>query len=239
MRNALGCRQGTRPTVVSDEELVARAQAGDASAFEELVRQHGRRLYHVTLRLCHGYAQDAEETSQNALLKAYQHLADFRGESQFSTWLTRIAINECLMCWRRKKPEHEWVSLDEEISEDVNRAALVGDGSDDPEEQYAWREFEAILARCLDRLPEPSRAVFVLRDLEKLSGQEVAGRLGLSIPAVKSRLHRARFHLQACLREHFCRQGQCYWPSSGSRVRMPLLRKINCRGSEKPCSLSR
>ena len=229
MRNTVRPRQEPKPTRVSDEELVGRAQAGDPSAFDELVRHHGPGLYRLARHLCHGHAEDAEETSQNALLNAYRHLAGFRGESQFSTWLTRIVINECLLYRRRQRKERHWVPLDERLGEKEDMPAEVADGSDDPEEEYAWREFQAILDQCLAKLPDLYRTPFISYEMKGLSYQEIAARLSLSMSATKSRVLRARLQLQRCLREHFCPGEKCYWPGSRLGPRAPLDRALGRR----------
>jgi len=203
-------------TVVPDKELVVRAQAGDTRAFDELVRRHYDKVYRLARYLCDGQPEDAEDTFQNALMKAYQHLAAFRGESQFSTWLTRIAVNECLLHRRRQRRERHWVHLDEDAKrEETSTPVEVADSSDSSEEEYARGEFEAILQRCLRSLPDLSRTAFVLRQIDGVSNQEIARRLGFSLPGIKSRLMRARRQIRRCLQKSFCRNKRCYWPASG------------------------
>ena len=220
--------------VLREDELVVRAQAGDLGAFDELVRRHYDKAYRLARYLCDGHAQDAEDTFQNALIKAYQHLTAFRGEAQFSTWLTRIAINECRMHRRRQGRERNWVHLDERIEgEETSKPRDVADSSENSEEEYARREFQAILEQCLGSLPDLDRTAFVLREIEDLSNQEIAARLGLSVLATKSRLFRARLAVRRCLRKSFCREGRCYWPAPA----LGLDPRTQENKGEKQCSI--
>jgi RNA polymerase sigma-70 factor (ECF subfamily) len=217
MKNTVSSARETTAKAVSDRELVARAQAGDASAFEELVRRHEPKVHRLAQYLCHGNAEDGDETSQNALLNAYRYLTGFRGESQFSTWLTRIVINECRMYQRRQRSLPRGLNLDEQLGEAENIPVELVDGSDDPEEQYAREEFQGILQRCLAEMKELYRIPFVLAQIEGLSNEETAARLGVSIPTAKTRLLRARQHLRGALTKTFCRGARCYWPGAPSR----------------------
>lgn len=217
--------QAEVPTVVPDGELVARAQAGDARAFDELVRRHYDKTFRLSRYLCGGHAEDAEDTFQNALANAYRHLAAFRGEAQFSTWLTRIAVNECLLHRRRHRKEQGWVRLDEEPGEDQSFPFEPADVSDDPEEDYARQEFLATFQNCVAALPESFRKAVILQAIEGLPINEIATRLGLSPSAVKSRVFRARRQLQRCLSEKFCRGQQCYWPGTKTILTYEANRK--------------
>ena len=213
---------------------MARAQAGDASAFEELVRRNEQKVQRLALYLCHGHAEDGEETAQNALLNAYRHLGGFRGESQFSTWLTRIVINECRMYQRRQRSLPRGLNLDEQLGEAENIPVELVDGSDDPEEQYTREEFQAILQRCLAEMKELYRIPFVLSQIEGLSNEEVAARLGVSIPTAKTRLLRARRRLQRDLARTFCRRGRCYWPGAGAASDSRIRKSTSGRPSPQP-----
>jgi len=234
MSNNLPPVQAKELPAIPDEELVVRAQAGDARSFEQLVRRHGDRTYRLARYLCRGHAEDAEDTFQNALIKAHQHLAGFRGEAQFSTWLHRIAVNECLLHRRRQGRERDWVQLDERVQgEETSTARDLADSAKDAEEEFARREFQAVLQRCLGGLPELDRSAFVLRDIQDLSIRDIAARLGLSVAATKSRVFRARLVVRRCLRKSFCRGDRCYWPGSA----MGLDPRTQERKGEKPCSL--
>src|SRR5207248_11124010 len=137
---------------------------------------------------------------------AYNYLAQFKGHSKFYTWLVRIAVNEALMKLRRRRPERT-ISLDEEVkTEDNSVPREVADWSPNPEQQYTQAELRDILDRTIHGLPATFRTVFVLRDVEGLSTEETAEALDLSIPAVKSRLLRARLQLRERLNKFFQRR---------------------------------
>ena len=139
---------------------------------------------------------------QDAFLKAYTNLAQFQGQSKFYTWLVRIAVNEALMKLRRRRPGV--VSLDEEVkTEDDSLPREVADWSPNPEQQYNQAELRDILTKTIHGLPASFRTVFVLRDVEGLSTEETADALDLSVPAVKSRLLRARLQLRERLNRFF------------------------------------
>ena len=188
---------------VSDElALVAAAKAGDVTAFEELVRRYDRNVFRIAQHITQN-REDAEDVVQDAFIKAYTNLKQFQGQSKFYTWLVRIAVNEALMKLRRRRPERT-VSLDEEIkTEDDSVPREVADWSPNPEQQYKQAELREILDKTINGLPASFRTVFVLRDVEGLSTEETADALELSIPAVKSRLLRARLQLRERLNRFF------------------------------------
>src|SRR5260370_25316630 len=187
---------------VSDElALVASAKAGDVSAFEELVRRYDRNVFRIAQHITQN-REDAEDVVQDDFLKAYTNLGQFQGQSKFYTWLVRIAVNEALMKLRRRRPGV--VSLDEEVkTEDDSLPREVADWSPNPEQQYNQAELKEILSKTVQGLPPSFRTVFVLRDVEGLSTEETAEALELSIPAVKSRLLRARLQLRERLNRFF------------------------------------
>jgi RNA polymerase sigma-70 factor (ECF subfamily) len=188
---------------ISDEmALVLAAKAGDVSAFEDLVRRYDRNVFRIAQHITQN-REDAEDVVQDAFLKAYENLGQFQGQSKFYTWLVRIAVNEALMKLRRRRPER-MVSLDEEVkTEDDSLPREVADWSPNPEQQYTQGELRDILTRTIQGLPPGFRTVFVLRDVEGLSTEETAEALDLSIPAVKSRLLRARLQLRERLSRYF------------------------------------
>jgi RNA polymerase sigma-70 factor (ECF subfamily) len=191
---------------VSDElSLVQAAKNGDVSAFEELVRRYDRNVFRIAQHITQN-REDAEDVVQDAFLKAYSNLKQFQGQSKFYTWLVRIAVNEALMKLRRRRPERT-VSLDEEVkTEEDSVPREVADWSPNPEQQYNQAELREILTRTIQGLPATFRTVFVLRDVEGLSTEETAEALDLSIPAVKSRLLRARLQLRERLSRFFQRR---------------------------------
>src|SRR2546426_3508683 len=188
---------------VSDElALVESAKAGDVTAFEELVRRYDRNVFRIAQHITQN-REDAEDVVQDAFIKAYSNLKQFQGQSKFYTWLVRIAVNEALMKVRRRRPER-MVSLDEEVkTEDDSVPREVADWSPNPEQMYNQAELRDILTRTIQGLPPGFRTVFVLRDVEGLSTEETAQALELSIPAVKSRLLRARLQLRERLSRYF------------------------------------
>jgi RNA polymerase sigma-70 factor, ECF subfamily len=191
---------------VSDElALVDAAKAGDDAAFEELVRRYDRNVFRIAQHITQN-REDAEDVVQDAFVKAYTNLKQFQGQSKFYTWLVRIAVNEALMKLRRRRPERT-VSLDEDVkTEEDSVPREVADWSPNPEQQYTQAELRDILDRTIHGLPATFRTVFVLRDVEGLSTEETAEALSLSIPAVKSRLLRARLQLRERLNKFFQRR---------------------------------
>ena len=184
--------------------LVHAAKAGDMSAFEELVRRYDRNVFRIAQHITQN-REDAEDVVQDAFLKAYQNLPRFQEQSKFYTWLVRIAVNEALMKLRKRRPER-FVSLDEDVkTEDDSLPREVADWSPNPEQLYNQEELRDILSRTIQGLPPTFRTVFVLRDVEGLSTEETAEALELSVPAVKSRLLRARLQLRERLNRYFQR----------------------------------
>src|SRR6266508_6258863 len=184
-----------REPVSEELALVRAAKCGDVSAFEELVKRYDRNVFRIAQHITQN-REDAEDVVQDAFLKAYGNLHQFQGQSKFYTWLVRIAVNEALMKLRRRKPERT-VSLDEDIkTEDDSLPREIADWSPNPEQQYTQSELREMLTRTIQGLPAGFRTVFVLRDVEGLSTEETAQALELSVPAVKSRLLRARLQLR-------------------------------------------
>ena len=186
--------------------LVALAKGGDARAFSELVRRYERKIFRLAKHITQSQ-EDAEDVLQETFLKAYEHLDDFQGNSKFYTWVVRIAVNESLMKLRKRKTDRT-VSLDDSIDtgeETIVREIAVWEGN--PEERYSQEELREILEKAIDSLRPAFRTVFLLRDVEELSTEETAAALELSIPAVKSRLLRARLQLRERLTRLFKRKG--------------------------------
>lgn len=193
-------------SVARDDEhlLVAAAKRGDAAAFEELVSRYERKIFRLTMNITRN-REDAEDAMQDAFLKSYTHLKDFQGDSRFYTWLVRIAANEALMRLRKRRPNQ--FSLDEPIEGDEDLMPReLEDWGPSPEQRFAQTEMHEILSEVIDKLEPEYRVIFVLRDVEELSTEETATTLGISVPAVKSRLLRARLKLRQKLDRYF-RQG--------------------------------
>ncbi len=186
--------------------LVSKARTGDAAAFTELVGRHEHSIFRLARHITQN-PEDAEDVLQETFLKAYEHLNEFQGNSKFYTWLVRIAVNQALMKLRKRKTDRS-VSLDETFDtgeETVTREIAVW--AADPEQIYSQEELRDILASAIEGLPPIFRAVFALRDIEELSTEETAAVLNLSVPAVKSRLLRARLRLREKLTRYFKRKG--------------------------------
>ncbi len=185
-----------------DVALVERTKAGDTSAFEQLVRQYDRQIYRTALHITQN-REDAEDITQDVFFKAFQKLEQFQGNSKFSTWLVRIAVNESLMRLRRRKTS-KTVSMDQDVETD--EGAIPRDFAEwrpNPEQIFSQSELGDILRKTIAGLPPGFRTVFTLRDIENLSTEETAEALGLSVPAVKSRLLRARLQLRERLSRYF------------------------------------
>ena len=191
----------------SDEELVKLfLRSDDADVFNELVNRYANKIYGLALRITHK-PSDAEEVLQDVFLTILKKLNTFREASKFSTWLYRIAANESYMLLRVEKKRYEnETSLRNYASYDES-GALKGiqlkDWSDRPDDALLNREGMEIIEKALSELPEHTRIVFHLRDIDGFSNKEVAEVLGLSIPAVKSRIHRARLFLRDRLSDYF------------------------------------
>jgi RNA polymerase sigma-70 factor (ECF subfamily) len=188
---------------VTDEmALVHAAKRGDLEAFSQLVNRYDRNIFRIAQHITHN-EEDAQDVVQDAFLKAYQNLEQFQENSKFYTWLVRIAVNEALMKLRKRRTDRT-VSLDEDVeTEEGSMPREVADWSPNPEQLYGQSELGDILRKTVQGLPPGFRTVFVLRDVEGLSTEETAEMLGLSVPAVKSRLLRARLQLRERLARYF------------------------------------
>ena len=192
----------------NEETLVLDAQAGSREAFATLLNQYARRLYRLALNIT-GNQDDAADALQEAFLKAYRSLRAFRRDSRFYTWLFQIVLNESRGVLRKRRRTDRWVSLDEPGETDDFSNLMpreIEDWGDNPEQKYSKTELHEILERNMERLEPTLRLVFLLRDVEELSIAETAAMLDLSVPAVKSRLLRARLKLRQLLTQSF-RQG--------------------------------
>jgi len=186
--------------------LLSQAREGDTQAFGELVRRYEGKIFRLAQHITQN-REDAEDVLQETFLKAYEHLDQFQGQSKFYTWVVRIAVNQALMKLRRRKTDKS-VSLDETI--DTGEDTIVREiaaWDENPEQRFSREEIAEILESAIQNLEPPYRSVFVLRDMEELSTEETAEALGLSVPAVKSRLLRARLQLREKLTRQFKRKG--------------------------------
>jgi RNA polymerase sigma-70 factor (ECF subfamily) len=185
-----------------DVALVTSAREGDVHAFETLVQKYDRQIFRIAQHITQN-REDAQDVVQDAFLKAYEKLDQFQGNSKFYTWLVRIAVNESLMRLRKRRTG-KMVSIDEDIETDEGSVPRdLADWSPNPEQNYGQAELAEILRKTIQGLPHGFRIVFVLRDVDGLSTEETAETLGLSVPAVKSRLLRARLQLRERLSRYF------------------------------------
>ena len=197
----------TQSVAMDDRELAAQAKQGDRSAFTELVNRYARNIFRLARHITKN-DQDAEDVLQETFLKAYSRLEQFHGDSKFYTWLVRIGVNESLMKIRRRK-DGKFVALDQEL--DTGEGTFVKElpaDVENPEEHYGREEIREALASAIDGLAESYKTVFVLRDVDGLSTEETAQALELSVPAVKSRLLRARLQMRDKLKRILGKNGQ-------------------------------
>jgi len=192
--------------LAEDRALLARAQKGELAAFEKLVERYTQRVYNLALRMTSS-AQDAQEIVQDAFLSAYQNLGAFRGDAAFGSWVHRIAANFALMRLRHRKVVSEAEGeLKGELEYGDDGALLTfplsqfGKRADD---QALDHELRQAIEGAVAKLPEAYRAVFLLKDVEGLSYEEIAEATRETVPAVKSRLHRARLTLRQAIDEFY------------------------------------
>ncbi len=191
---------------IKDQNLVRLAKKGDRRAFGELVLRYQNKIYRLARRMT-ATDEDAEDVLQEAFVKAYRSLPQFEEKSKFSTWLYRITVNLALMKLRKKRVES--VSLDIPVSTEEGEVQRdFRNGSPDPLTRLMEKESRETLDHAIADLPPAYRAVFVLRHVEGLSTGETARILRVSVPAVKSRLHRTRVLLRAQLLRHIRNQNQ-------------------------------
>ncbi len=190
---------------VLDDQLVVMAQSGNNVAFTELVERHQPTCKRLALSILRDQS-DAEDEVQNALWKAYEHLGQFQQDAKFSTWLSRIVVNQCLMRLRKDR-RARFLYLDEGVAGEEVATLDLPDLTESPEDALAHLEIGAVLKTEINRIPPMLRDVFVLRDVEELPMPDVASRLGISIAAAKSRLLRARLELRERMEKHCGRMG--------------------------------
>jgi RNA polymerase sigma-70 factor (ECF subfamily) len=198
-----GDSPGGHPASASEEDLVTLAKSGNKEAFGELIQRHRAACLKRAMVMIRNRS-DAEDEVQNAFWKAFQRLEQFRGEGTFAAWLNRIVENQCLMRIRESR-NSRFVYLDESSDSNV-RTELVGQSAD-PEDQLGVEEVVTLLRREVSRIPPLLRHVMLMRDLDQIPMPDVAVRLGLSVPAAKSRLMRARMELRSRISKHCGRKG--------------------------------
>jgi RNA polymerase sigma-70 factor (ECF subfamily) len=191
----------TAHSLPTDRQLVVRAKAGDTNAFGELVERNEGKVYGLCLKML-GNTEDAEDCLQGAFIKALKAMPGFRQEARFSTWLYRIAYNECVTRIRKRKIDTVPIDRLVEFGEG-NVDYELADWTNDPRADVMNNELGNVLVQHLSELDPASRAVFLLRDVHGISTGATAETLDLTVPAVKSRLHRARLFLREKLTDYF------------------------------------
>ena len=183
-------RDYSHPT---DTELVALVRGGDGSAFREIMRRYNQRLYRVARGIVRDEAE-AEDVLQEAYVRAFAALGEFRGDSGLPTWLTRIVMNEAFGRMRRRRPTEALEAIDRAIEQGDTRVIMFPgvQASPSPEVAAARAEVRRLLEAAIDELPESFRLVFMMRDVEEMSIEETATSLDIRPETVKTRLHRAR-----------------------------------------------
>lgn len=205
----------TRPAATGEAALVAAARGGDTAAFELIMRRHNRLLYRTAYAIL-GNEADAEETVQEAYLKAFVHLGGFAGQARLSTWLVKIAVNEALGRLRRRMPGSGPADLSaDDLAEETMRERTSADAS--PEAVAAQGEIRRLLEAAIDALPRAQRAVFMLRAVEEFSTEDTAACLGIPPETVKTRLHRARQALRRRLQHRVASALSDTFPFAGAR----------------------
>lgn len=184
-----------------DDVLVDWCRQGDQRAFGELVKRYQSPAFKVAFSIIRDH-QDAEDEVQNAFWKAYEHISQFNREAKFSTWLTRIVVNQCLMHLRKVR-RAQFTYIDEAISGEDQLTMEVRDVRQSPEQALGQVEVGDVLQEEIRRTPPLLRNVFLLRDVEHRPMTEVADILGISVAAAKSRLLRARAELRTRMRRHY------------------------------------
>ena len=184
--------------------LIRKLRERDEKAFREIVETYGDRVYNLTYRML-GNREEAEDVSQEVFITVFKSIDSFRGDSKFSTWLYRIAVNHCKnrIKYLARRHDRDQSEYDEEaLREQAAGAATAPNPSPRPDKQLEGVELEQIMQRCIAQLEEEHRLVIVLRDVEDLSYEEICAITNLPTGTVKSRLHRARLALKKMMLEH-------------------------------------
>ena len=189
---------------LSDQALIEKVRGGNYEAFESLVNRYEGKIYRLAIRMLRN-PQDAEDALQETFIQVFRGLPGFEGRSQFSTWLFRLATNVCLMRIRHRETEpSKLLPLEDYLPKlEEGDSPQMMDWADRPEDALLSKESREKMMEALDKLPPEYRAVFILRDIEGFSNAETGESLGISVAAVKSRLHRARLALRGMLSGYF------------------------------------
>jgi len=192
-------------SLLADQRLVTMSKNGDRDAFGELIRRHRSRCVNLAASILRNRGE-AEEETQNACWKAFEHIDQFQGEAEFATWLLRIVQNQCLMLIRQKR-QAQFVHLDDRDPESGNEPIQLPTPDSDPEGALGKHEVLRVLRIEIRRIPPLLRNVMLMRDVQQLPMQDLAARLGITVPAAKSRLLRARAELRLRMLRHCTQTG--------------------------------
>lgn len=184
--------------VITPMDLVARLKARDKAALEDLLREHGGRLYGVALQITRN-EREAQEVVQDALITIWQKIDQFEGRSQFTTWLHRVTANAALMKLRKNKKFEQHVPLEHDGSDHDLPVLQLADPQEGPGERILRGELGARVRTAIEVLPEPYRTTVLLADVDEMSMEEIADATGVTVQAAKSRLHRGRLALRKAL----------------------------------------
>lgn len=187
----------------TDLELISEFQAGKQSSFEELISRYSEKAYNLALRFTRN-AEDAEEVLQDVFVTVYRKIDGFEGKSSFSSWLYRVTVNAGLMKIRKRKQDKS-ISLEDILPQIENSFIMRSNDRESGDEVTYRHQMKDALESAIASLPDDYRPVFILRDIDGLTSREVSQILGLSVPAVKSRLHRSRLMLRRRL-SHFYKE---------------------------------
>jgi len=200
---------------MDENRLIAEAMTGCSGAFGELYERHRSKIYQTVLRILRN-KQDAEDAAQRSFQRAFTNLASFRGNSTFSTWLTRVAINEALMVLRQRRTNPRLLEGCSDGDCEYSLLSLADKGPT-PEEVLATKELRAAVTEAVSRLRKSLRIVVILRELQGLTSVETAQRLGLSVAAVKGRVFHARRYLRRHLEHKFQARGANFQSEKGRK----------------------
>jgi RNA polymerase sigma-70 factor (ECF subfamily) len=187
----------------SDRELLERCRAGDETAFDDLVLRHQQRAFNIAFQLLRDH-EDATEVAQDAFVRIYRSVEDFRGECEFTTWLYQIVVNLARNKhrWWKRRGRQASVSLDSPVKTGDGEVPLqIADTTDGPDVQTVKAEFIELLSRRMEELPSNFRQVLILRNVDSLSYEQIAEVLDCSIGTVKSRIARAREMLRESMKD--------------------------------------
>ncbi len=183
-----------------ESELIKRAKEGKDEFFEMLISRYEKKIYNLAYRFLNN-EQDAIEVLQETLIRAYRFIKKFQERSSFYTWLYRIAMNVALRKLKRRSKEEKVISLDQTVPGYEDIPQEIPDETQNPELIYERKELQKAIRKALEEVPEVYRSVVLLKDVEGLSNKEIAEILKLTVPAVKSRLHRGRLFLREKLKD--------------------------------------